>query len=415
MPQGFSLPQDMLYQAPEIVQDGSINWVQTPPLDRSSFTQDQSFKIRIGSLTDFLLPQRSYLKFDLKFTNSTGGSVATSATSYLTSLGGASVFRSITTTCAGREVERIDNYNAFVSTIYKRLPTTAKNFLLQAELYGHTGASSLNHNADTVANGRTIYHPLRTALFENDKMICLPFLRGGVELDIQLESIVRVASDATPIGYSISNIQFVGCYLRPNASYLQQFNSKLSSGQKAQVPLQVVRNIRISPSATTQQETPINLGFFKSLKQVMSINRSASTLSTQGTDSFAVDTLDKLKSYYWRVGSERYPKNFAIECNNLVSTGAVKIEQQMMALCSLDNTYAHYNSTGFSDTDSYQFYNWASNSSFGSGIPVEDGVINFAHEYSSAPTATDVYDMWFFVDGVLSISFEDVSMDFKDI
>lgn len=423
MPLGNQLPQSMLYNAPETMLDGAINWTSFKPLDRSTFEQDSTFKIRVGSLTDFLIPQRSYLRFDLKLNNGTVGTpvaASSNTTSYITSLGGASVIRRLTTTVGGRQLETIDSYNEYCSHLYKRLPATQQEFLKVAELYKDDRAS-LNQLASQASSGRTIFHALRCSLLENDQYIPLPFCRGGVEFEIQLETLNRVCASSVPGGYTIENVEFIGCMIRPNVSYMSQFNSKLSSGGKASMPLQIIRNLRISPSATTEQTSVINLGFFKSLKQVSGVQRSAATLSTKATDSFANDNLTA-KSYYWQIGSERYPKNFEIQCNSDPAYGAVRIENQMQAICSLDNTYGHFSASqpissagAVSGKDDYVFYNWASNPSFGSGVPVEDGVVNFVHSYNTAPADTDSYDFFFQVEGKLSIGYDSVDVDFKDL
>ncbi len=87
----------------------------------------------------------------------------------------------------------------------------------------------------------------------------------------------------------------------------------------------------------------------------------------------------------------------------------------MQALVSLDNTWPHMNAVTHADTNTGEFiyYNFASNRSFGAGVPTEDGqiVVNLAH--NSAPAATDM-DLFLSIDAVLKIDASDVSVSSQD-
>ncbi len=97
MPSGFSIPDQLLYSAPAQTIDGDINQVQFQPVSGETFTPGQSITLKISSENEFLVPQRSYLQFDLKLT----GGAANTAPSVISSLGGASVLRRVTTTVSG--------------------------------------------------------------------------------------------------------------------------------------------------------------------------------------------------------------------------------------------------------------------------------------------------------------------------
>ncbi len=109
--------------------DGDINFVSYRPVSGETFTSGKTFKININSDNEFLVPQKSYLKFNLKLT---GG--ATTAGNCLTTLGAASVINRVTTSVSGRTIEDLQNYGSYVSCLYKRTPATQQNILKQLEL-----------------------------------------------------------------------------------------------------------------------------------------------------------------------------------------------------------------------------------------------------------------------------------------
>lgn len=405
---GYNLPSALLYSAPEKTISGTTNWVSFKPLNRSSFEPTQTMNIRVSSLTDFLVPERSYLKYTLKVQ-----AAATSASSYITSLGGASVISSVKSTVGGREIENIEEYNTYISNIYKRAPETQKNLLKTLELYGDASVLS---SANGQANGYTICHALRNVVFEgNPQYWGLPYIRGGLEIEIKLEDLTKVCASAAPTGYTVENVELVCCMLKPSSDYLKQFQSKLASGSKATMPLQVIRQTSVSTAGVADAENILQIGFYKSLRNVSIIGRTDATLSTKTTDAFANDSLLGLQEFSFRSGSERFPKNFQVKCGNDNSVGAISPENIMMSLCSLDNTFAGFNSTGVANTDAFVHFDFSSDSSFSSGIPVEDGTIVYQQKYSSAPSTTNKLSMFFGVEGKLEMSYDGIDISFKDL
>jgi hypothetical protein len=104
--------------------------------------------------------------------------------------------------------------------------------------------------------------------------------------------------------------------------------------------------------------------------------RSAST-------AFNTDTRNNLSEFYFQNSTTRFP------LNKTVKTSGRNAENLMIALSSVDNTYAHMGvpSSIANNTDHLIYYSFASNAEFGSGISVVDGAIRFSQVYSSAPTA----------------------------
>ena len=398
----FSIPDSMRYNAETQELQGDINFVRYTPLSGTTFSPSQNCKIRLTSANEFLIPSKSYLRFDLTFTAGTIADVRTST------LGGASVLKRITTTIAGLQVEDIDNYNAYVATIYSRLPDSHKNLLKQTEGLGNTSAFS-------VATGRSVYHAPRIALLEQEKHLPLAFWGGGMDIDLTFEDLAKVQSTTggTPTTYTISNVEFVACMLKPSDSYLQSYQSALSSGKWAKMPLQLVRNMRVSPSATTEQEVNLFTGVLRSLRSVIGVNRLTASFASNA-DTFNSFDNEDLKSYYFQIGSNRYPRNKAIECVN-ASGVIVQSEHLMQALCSVDNTYSHFNQPdSYASASDYIFFNWCSNPSLGAGVIVEDGNLTLIRSYQTAPASTSITDLFLVYDSVLKFNATDFMLDSKE-
>ena len=409
MPQDFNIPDSLSYKRPETVIDGDSNFVEFQPVAGSTFTQDQSLKIRVNSADEFLDVRRSYLKYDLALT---GG--ATTAGNMISELGGASVLRRITTTISGSQIEDFDDYNLSLSVKYAQLPETNKNFLKQVEFYNNQ--TVLTSSASAYSNGRTCCHALRTALFECDRVFPLAFVRSGIELDIVLAPVNDlIIGDSDTTGYQISNVRFVACMIKPTQSYMKSFQSTLESGNTAHIPLHITRNVKLAPTTTTDQTNIMNIGFYKSLRSFFGVFRESTSINSATTDSFKLNSLNGLKQYSVRVGSNKYPRNFDIGTTYSITSATVRPEFLMQSLVSMDNSYAHFNAVDpTSNTNNYIYYNWASNESPGSGIATEDGSITLNHIYHTAPGGTETYSFFFLIDGVLKISAVDCSLDVRN-
>jgi hypothetical protein len=249
-----AIPENMTYSPPTQYEDGETSFVAFSALDRSSFTDGQTMKIRVHSLSEFLVPQRSYLRYNLKLTG-TGGANLTAAAGLMTSLGGAAVLSRVKTTVAGTEVENINHYYQHINTLYRVAPVSQQNFLKQVELYNYTDDTSHPlQSATGVVNGAQICHALRVAILENEQYVPLPYISGGLDFEVDFATALEVSKSASVLGYTISDVQFVACLLKPTQEYMRSFEAKLQSGASATMNMQVLRNIRITPSTNSEQE-----------------------------------------------------------------------------------------------------------------------------------------------------------------
>lgn len=116
--------------------------------------------------------------------------------------------------------------------------------------------SQITASANQYAQGRSVYHALRTALCESDQYVPLPFVAGGIEMEFQLDTLNNVlqSSATSSTSYTVSSVEFVACLIKPTNTYLKAFNDNLASGGVASMPIVVTKNRKITPSAITDQE-----------------------------------------------------------------------------------------------------------------------------------------------------------------
>lgn len=405
------VPPNMSYSKPEFPLSSQMDYVSFGPVSGSSFGPDSNIKINVQSNSGFLDPRRSYLKYDLKMTG--GG---TTAGNVLSVLGGVSVIKTFTTNVSGLECERIEDYNEYCSILYKRSPETYKNTIKELEAFNNQTRLHLSPNVYTY--GRSIIHAPRIAVLEGTqgKAIPLPFIRGGIEFSITLDTLnnVLAANTQADTSYVVSNVQFVGAIITPTQEYMASYSASLSRGSEAQMPLTLVKRHSFVPTNTTNQTTQIHIGYLKSLRSVIGTCRLNSSRNSSSVDAFNNDTSNKLKEYRWSIGDKHYPKNYKFKCiNDPTASSPVSPENIIQMMNSVDNTFVSLNSTTHSsNTDFAVFYNWASEG-FASGVSVVDGIVSFEQDYTSAPDAS-VFDLFFVYDSILSISALDVKLDVRD-
>lgn len=405
----FKIPDQLLYSKPEQVLDGSENWVSFGPVSGSEFTAGQSFKVRVSSQNEFLVPQRSYLKYKLQLTGITQATTA----SVTSKLGGVSALKRVVTTVGGVQIEDIDNYNTSCSIVYKRLPATQKDMLKQLE--GYQDQDICCGTSAKATNGRMICHAVRTSLLECDQFVPLPFIQGGAEMEFTVDTLNNVlATDASgATGVKVSYVEFVACLIKPADQYLRDFQQTLMSGKKGSIPMIKTKSLRLQPSAITDQEQSLQIGFLRSLRSVIGITRESTSIDSATTDAFELDTNNFMSSYYFKVGSERYPRNKVIGTINNTA-GAVDPEAIMQSLVALDNTYAHLNALSVTaNTANYIYFSWATNPKLGAGIPVEDGKIDFHHSYLTAPGGTETMDLFVNYDCLLEFDATSIQLNEK--
>lgn len=394
----FSLSESLLYSSPVKTVAGELNFTEFIPQSGSSFGAGENFSIRVSSPDSFIDPKKCWLKFTLSFTGTTD------AGNQLNALGGAAVIKRVDTIVSGVEIESIDNYNHYCSMVYKRQPLTYLQLLRETEKSAYDGGATIGSHTSSSQTSRVINHPLRVAIMEgHSNLIPVPFLRGGIEFRFTMESLLsNIATTGGSGGftaYSISNVRLVCGMVKPLASYLQQFQQKLESGGEATLPIQIVRNLNFVPTASTSQEAILSPGYLSSVRSVMGAYRANGA-------GFNSDARNNLTSYFWMIGSKRYP------LNKQISTSDDDAENVMFALASIDNTYNHLRTPTLSATTGHLiYYNFCADSGFGNGEPCSDGQVRLIQTYSAAPNTSGRVDLYVTYDAKLRVGAASVTVD----
>jgi hypothetical protein len=414
MPLNYQVPDTLHYSNPVTSLDGDLEWVRFTPISGQRFNQGQTIDINVNSDVDWL-SQKTYLKYDLKLTGA--GALTGSASAVTTALGGASVIRCVTETASGVQVSRLDHYNTLLSSNYKKLPATQKAALRELEGLGN---QTMISTTSTIANGRTICHAVRSSTLETaERLIPLAMVQSGITYSFDLDSLDKlIVSNAVAgiTGYEVSNVELVVGLLKLSEKQVVEYNNKMNSGYVAKIPIKLVTNYRSTPTDVLDQTTIINTRYHQSLRDVVHIEKLNSVVGSMTTDEFQSETLNKLARYSYSIGSRPFPKMNMIRCNNDPALGPVSPEYIMQQMCAIDNSYASYDcptaiTANSSESTGYCF---ASNLSFGAGVPISDGILTMNRVYGATPSPS-VLDTFITYDAVLSISNQGVRVDSESL
>jgi hypothetical protein len=322
------------------------------------------------------------------------------------------VVKSVTTNVGGLQVERINNYNQYVSVQHKRGTGENTNLLKDLECVASTTALTVDAN---YANGRYIVHALKNCITQQQQLVPLPYIRGGIRFEFQLDTINNaVLSLATSTDFEVSDVQLICSMISPSDDYMKSFQSSLENGKTASIQTVITNSYQTSLNATTQQSVDILCGFVQSLKSITFTQRASTSLNSSTVDAFNNDTHDKLKSWYLSVGSSRYPQNFYISTTNVNSLGA--IDPTSLALVNGKGNYASIDSkvAYTTSTDCINSYRFGSNS-FGAGAQVADGKVTLSLEFNSAPTTGNQVDVFLQSDALIEIGAGGIVLNQKSL
>jgi len=412
---GFILPPSLSFSQPSEQMLGEKKFVSFSPSGQQSYSPGDTIKIQVSSSNQFMDPSRSYFRFRVRGTGTSNANHAIpfSGWSYL--------INRISTHVSGLQVEDISNYNTYVSSIYRAMPSEYQNVLTKLEDFGvQTGTVPLA-NADGLTNGKIICHAPRIAILESaKKMIPLPFIKGNVEFNFYLEqfqNFMQTNASGQLTGLIIDQIAFVACMITPSPSYLEAFQSSLDGGSVVKLPLSCVKTIRNAPVNASESSELLNVGFLRSLKkvdQLIQSNVQGITSATSGNDSSRNFTLNGVSGYGLSIDSQNYPSNFMISTNTAVAAGPVSTENLMQKLCSVDNTYGFMNSEAGLTSGNHLTYDLSHQGAFGSGVPVANGVVSINKRGTPTSTAviqTNVIEY----DALLKISSSSVELDTQQL
>lgn len=364
------------------------------PISGSSYGAGDYITIKISSQNAFMDPQKSWLSYDLTVTDSGTG---------VSSLGGTSVLKDVQTVISGKVVESIYNYNVLNAIHNQHVPTDRKSTLTVLEGFNSALTASTGF---TTTKPRTIHHSLQNCLGKvTDTLIPLPYLIGGVELNIITASINELAMNASLTAYTISNVRFNAYLVSPDPAISQSFQASLDAGNTAYIALPIVKSYTTKPVASTESAHILNVGINDSIRSVLQVERLAGSVNVVGTDDFALFTNNAKTSFNVSINNSKYPANSNIGCGNV---GATKVDpgNLMYALISQDNDFSGFSFLGDTlgtNTEQFLTYTFAGSPELGSGVASLDGQVIVNTTYSSAPVGTEVVNSFVLIDALLGI------------
>lgn len=390
---GFlTLNQDLTYQVPEKIQDGEINFVSFKPQSIGAYTPNSSVEFKLRSTNEFVILDRSYMKFSL---TETGAVTTATGGTELSKMGAQAVISQVQDTVSGLQLPLLKNYNLQQSVKLNTDTSERKAITTITELYNTTTEAG----SQIKFAKKTFCIPVPTSLSSANKVIPLAVLNGGWNISLLLENHNRVFTNgAAGNSYEVTDLEIVCCMLKPDERYLQELASAMARQGSLKIPLQLTKNISSTLTASTTQTVRIQCGYLSSLNSITNVVREASKIGggVVGTkrDTFLTNT-SILSDYYMMINSQRYPKNKAISC------GSTDPENLMQLLASFNTKYSQI--SPFSGTTTFTYFSFESNGAFSSGIPINDGYITLECTFGSAPTAGDVIDSFLEYDAVMVI------------
>lgn len=397
---GFlSINQDLTYQAPEMITDGAITYTSFKPQTIGNYTPGQTIEFKLRSTNEFVILDRSYMKFTLQET----GSVQhhTSGT-LLSSMGAQACISQIQDTISGLQLPVIKNYNLQQSIKLNTDTYERKAITGLTEGYSTTGGAFSSGNKFPAT---PVCIPVPTGLSTAGKIIPLSVLNGGWNISLLLESYNKVFQNgAVGNSYQISDIEIVCCMIQPDAGYLSELSSAMSKGGSLKLPLQLTKNITNTLAASSTQSVRVQCGYLSSLNSITNVVRQNSVVG-QATvssikDSFITNTA-ALSEYYYMINAQRYPRNKSIRCG----TDPENLYQLLAAFNTKLSSL-----TPFTATTNFAHYCFESNGGFASGISVNDGYINIETTFGTTPTAGDICDTFLEYSAVLVIDAQTVNL-----
>lgn len=378
------------------------NYISYNPVSGNSFRDGQNASIKISSNNAFLDPQKSYLSFDV-ITSGTNGNFSNA--------GGVSLIKDLSTTVSGRLIESLYNYNTLCAINNLHAPVTKKqalNVLEGANIANSTGASS----AFATSGSRTVYHSPQHCLNNVvDSAIPLPFIPGGIQLDINFASLAEIACGSGLTGVTIANLAYNAYLTTPPPAITQGFDNSLKQGSTAYLKMPIVKSFTSKPVASTTNQHVANVGINDSVKSVLQVERLAANVASSTTDDFANFTNNNKASFFITNSNQKFPQNRSIACGNNQGSYKCSPENIMQALTATDNDYDAFSS--LTDVQStagapienaeFLYYQFSPSNEFGSGVSSLDGQVILNTEYSTPPVGTEQVNTYVMIDGYLKI------------
>ena len=347
----LNISNSLTYSKPESILDGKLNYVSFKPQGAVSFGPSESINIKLSSNTDFMVLDRSYIKFNL-VCSVTGGNLNVN--------GGSACINSVVDSVGGcvlpisRNVHIKQGIKLQTGTSERRAIDTLCS---SAKFDSDTGLAQ-----PTPANtGLTMCIPFISS-FETEKVVPLAVLNGW-DLTYTLNPANVVTSTGT---YTVSNFEIVAALLTPQAQYLNQVATGLNSGSTLKIPIQLTNSVTSGLTTALSQNILVNCGYFSSLNAVTFVHKESPLVNAS-----------KVSGYHIMVDSNRYPKNKSV-------VGREESVYQTLAGYATDISTINPPHTN----QQFHQYTFKTNSEFSSGVATANGLVELVLDFASEPSGT---------------------------
>ena len=242
---GFlELDESLTYSTPPDVVMGDINYVSFKS-DSPSYTPGQTVNFNIRSNNEFMILDRSYLKFSYAETTGTTGCT-------LSSMGAGSFISQISDTLSGLQLPVQQNANVIKAISLSNDTASRKSITTRCEFSGTYAAPGTAIATQTLGTYRTAIMPVPTTLASTTNVIPVCFLNGGWNISYLLEQYLTAYIGYSGNSYTIQNMEIVGAMLKAPDSYLGEVQKTLSAGNSLKIPLQLTKTYNnLLSTATT--------------------------------------------------------------------------------------------------------------------------------------------------------------------
>lgn len=392
----LDLHESLTYSAPADILMGDINFVSFKS-DAVSYTPGQSCSFNLRSNNEFVILDRSYIKFSYTET----GSVTTGSS--ISSAGASCFIKSVSDTISGLQLPVCDNWNVVNAVNLSNDTASRKSITTRCEYTGTYAAPGTAITTQTFGVARTAVMPIPTNLSSSNNVIPLAFFNGGWNVSYEFASYLTAYISANSgNSYTITNAEIVCCVVKPPDAYLQEVQKTLSSGNSLKIPLQLAKVYTNLLSVGTTQSIRIQPGYLSSLNSIINVYRPTADVNAVSKDSFK-SNITNFQEYYINVNSQRYPRNFPVK----VATENKEWLYQEMAGFNTSTSMLNASTIAVNDK---LVYSWKSNSDFNSGISLNEGTVSVEILFSTAPTVNDILSTVVEFDCMLLVSQSNVSL-----
>ena len=341
---GMEFAQD-LTEVPSVLRYSDILKVGSPladlqyntliPSNGSTFSPQQQIRIPFNVPTDsFCNLKGAYIK--MKLNNTTGNSSGATTPGKIALDPQAGIGAVIDTwriySGTGALIEEVQHYNAIYALMSNLTPPqhtqsslniqdgTSESAVTQQSVCGagdaavvdQTGRVSILRTA-----GATFTHIPMSGFFQSDRLCPLGFATGTAYIEITLPSaptpFISDNNEASPIAWTISNVELHVPVLRMSAEFNNSFRQLLASGLPINWHSSSFHNVQTNVASGTQGTHTLTMATRKrSVKSVITIFRKSADLTDDNVDSVSSRKNLGITEYNYTIGGMRMPsKNVA--------------------------------------------------------------------------------------------------------